>query len=86
MFRLFEAMFQGWLRAYEWTLDRVIRFKAVTLAITLLTIAGTVWLYIAIPKGFLPAEDNGELWQETEGPADASFSPWLRISGRLQRS
>ena len=52
MFRLFEAMFQGWLRAYEWTLDRVIHFKAVTLAITLLTIAGTVWLYIAIPKGF----------------------------------
>ena len=61
VFRLFEAMFQGWLRAYEWTLDRVIRFKAVTLAITLLTIAGTVWLYIAIPKGFLPPEDNGRV-------------------------
>ena len=73
VFRLFEAMFQGWLRAYEWTLDRVIRFKAVTLAITLLTIAGTVWLYIAIPKGFLPAEDIGRLYQFTTGPTDASF-------------
>ena len=77
VFRLFEAMFQGWLRAYEWTLDRVIRFKAVTLAITLLTIAGTVWLYIAIPKGFLPAEDIGFLWEETKGPADASFDAML---------
>jgi HAE1 family hydrophobic/amphiphilic exporter-1 len=73
VFRLFEAMFQSWLRAYEWTLDRVIRFKAVTLAVTLLTIAGTAWLYIAIPKGFLPPEDNGWLWQETKGPVDASF-------------
>ena len=26
--RAFEAMFSGWLRAYEWTLDKVIRFKA----------------------------------------------------------
>ena len=77
VFRLFEAMFQSWLRAYEWTLDRVIRFKAVTLAITLLTIAGTVWAYIAIPKGFLPAEDIGHLWQETRGPADASFEAML---------
>jgi len=32
--RAFEAMFRAWLRAYEWTLDRVLKFKAVTLAIT----------------------------------------------------
>src|SRR5437868_9734600 len=30
--RIFEAMFNSWLRAYEWTLDRVLKFKAVTLA------------------------------------------------------
>ena len=71
MFRLFEAMFQGWLRA-EWTLDRVID-KAVTLAITLLTIAGTVWLYLLQSRrASLPPEDNGWLWQVTKGPADAS--------------
>ena len=46
-----RPMFQGWLRAYEWTLDRVIRFKAVTLAITLATIAGTVWAVHRDPEG-----------------------------------
>ena len=30
--RAFEAMFKSWLRAYEWSLDKVIRFKAVMLA------------------------------------------------------
>jgi HAE1 family hydrophobic/amphiphilic exporter-1 len=72
VFRMFEVMFQSWLNAYEWTLDRVIRFKAVTLAVTLATMAGSVWLYIVIPKGFLPAEDTGLLWQETTGETHAS--------------
>src|SRR5262249_22024800 len=71
--RVFEAMFQGWLKAYEWTLDRVTRFKAVTLAITLLTIAGTAWVYIAIPKGFFPSEDTDFIWQDSEAAPDTSF-------------
>ena len=29
--RAFEAMFKSWLRAYEWSLDLVLRYKAVTL-------------------------------------------------------
>ncbi len=53
--RMFEAMFQGWLKAYEWSLDRVIAHKALMLAITFGTIIATVWLYIVIPKGFFPA-------------------------------
>ena len=40
--RAFEAMFRSWLRAYEWTLERVIRFKAITLAVTFGTLAATV--------------------------------------------
>ncbi len=47
-------MFQSWLNAYEWTLDKVIAYKLVTLIVAFATIFGTVWLYIAIPKGFFP--------------------------------
>src|SRR5262249_26384564 len=52
--RAFEAMFRSWLRAYEWSLDKIIRYKAVTLVLTVCTLFGTVWLYVAIPKGFFP--------------------------------
>ena len=30
--RAFEAMFTGWLRGYEWSLDKVIKYKSVMLA------------------------------------------------------
>src|SRR5213596_1135259 len=59
--RWFEAMFRSWLRGYEWTLDKVLRFKFVTLLVTLATMAGTVYLYVVIPKGFFPVEDTGML-------------------------
>src|SRR5712691_6927943 len=71
--RAFEALFKGMLAAYEWTLDRVLAYKLVTLLITIATIFGTVWLYIVIPKGFFPIEDTGFILAVTEGPTDVSF-------------
>ena len=40
--RGFERMFESWLRAYEWALDRVLARKAMMLVVTLATLAGTV--------------------------------------------
>jgi HAE1 family hydrophobic/amphiphilic exporter-1 len=71
--RIFEAMFNAWHRAYERTLDLVLKYKSATLVMTLLTMVGTVWLYIVIPKGFFPVEDTGFISATVEGPADISF-------------
>jgi HAE1 family hydrophobic/amphiphilic exporter-1 len=71
--RVFEAFFNSMLRAYEWSLDRVLAYKLVTLLLTIATLGGTVWLYIAIPKGFFPIEDTGFILAITEGPTDVSF-------------
>src|SRR3954468_18660444 len=71
--RMFEAMFNSWLRGYEWTLDKVLKYKSVTLLVTILTMVGTVYLYVIIPKGFFPVEDTGMLSVTVEGPADISF-------------
>jgi len=57
--RVFEAFFKGMLAAYEWTLDKVLAYKLVTLVLTIATLFITVWLYVAIPKGFFPIEDTG---------------------------
>jgi HAE1 family hydrophobic/amphiphilic exporter-1 len=72
--RAFERMFQSWLNAYEWTLDRVIAYKPITLLITFATIIGTVWLYYSIPKGFFPREDTGFVLATTEAQSDISFA------------
>ena len=72
--RAFEAMFNGWLRAYEWALDRVLAYKFIMLLVTFGTLAGTVYLYMIVPKGFFPQEDTGFLTGITEAATDTSFT------------
>src|ERR1700751_949989 len=81
--RMFEAMFKSWLRAYEWSLDRVLRYKAVTLVVTIATLAVSVWLYIIIPKGFFPTEDTGFISASTEGSSDISFQGMVDLQRQV---
>src|ERR1043165_931611 len=71
--RMFEWMFDSWLRGYEWSLDKVLKYKSVMLVITLATMAGTAYLYVVIPKGFFPVEDTGFISAKVDGPTDLSF-------------
>src|ERR1700716_893760 len=71
--RIFERMFDSWLRAYEWALDRVLARKPLMLVVTFATLAGTIALYIVVPKGFFPQEDTGFLSGVTEAATDTSF-------------
>jgi multidrug efflux pump len=61
MYRLSERFFDGTLAAYSKGLTWVLRHQPFTLAVTLGTIALSVYLYIAIPKGFFPQQDVGRL-------------------------
>ena len=72
--RMFEAMFKGWLRGYEWALDKVIAYKFIVLLVTFGTLAATFWLYMVIPKGFFPTEDTGFISASTEASSDVSFA------------
>jgi HAE1 family hydrophobic/amphiphilic exporter-1 len=81
--RWFERMFQGWLNSYEWALDRALKFKSVVLMVTFATIAATVWLYTAIPKGFFPQEDTGFMFAITEAQTDTSFDSMVDRQRRV---
>src|SRR5712692_568643 len=48
--RVFERIFDSWLRGYEWALDRVLARKAMMLVVTFATLAGTVALYFVVLK------------------------------------
>src|ERR1700759_921623 len=58
----FEAVANGYGSALRWVLDR----QALTLLVAALTLALTVYLYIAIPKGFFPVQDTGAISAITE--------------------
>ena len=71
--RITEGAFQAMLRGYERSLDVVLRWRRVTLGVTLLTLVGTMSLYVVVPKGFFPTEDTGFLVGFTEAAQDVSF-------------
>src|SRR5256885_9838814 len=81
--RAFEAVFKAGLRGYGWSLDRVLRYKAVTLMVTLATLGLSVWLYIIVPKGFFPTEDTGFIPASTEGSSDISFQGMVDLQRQV---
>ncbi len=71
--RIFERGFDAVLRAYEASLERVLAYKSIMLGVTLLTVAGTIWLYVIVPKGFFPTEDTGYLNGITDAKTDIAY-------------
>jgi multidrug efflux pump len=71
------------IAGYARLLDVVLRHQFVTLLVALATLALTVVLYLAIPKGFFPAQDTGVIQAMTVGPQDVSFAEMVRLQGQL---
>jgi multidrug efflux pump len=67
--RGFEWLRDGYAASLRWTL----RHEPLMLLLFALSLAGTVAMYVMVPKGFLPAQDTGLLAVAVEGPQDASF-------------
>ncbi len=59
---------------YARTLKSVLRHPQLTLIITLVTIAVSVYLYIVVPKGFFPQQDNGRIGGAIVADQDISFT------------
>ncbi len=59
---------------YGRTLNFVLRHQFVTLLIAIATLAGTIWLYIIVPKGFFPVQDTGVILGISEAPQTISFA------------
>jgi multidrug efflux pump len=73
LYRANERVFAWVLRQYEVTLAWVLRHQPVTLVVTLSTIAVTIYLYVAVPKGFFPQQDTGRLVGQMIGDQSTSF-------------
>ena len=69
----FEHGFQASARFYARTLRIALRFQGATLLIAVLTLVGTIALYIVIPKGFLPQQDTGVIVAVTEAAQNTSI-------------
>ena len=73
-YRAIEAFFTGMLAFYRRTLDVALRFQFITLLVFFATVALTITLYIEIPKGFFPEQDNGIIYGYSDAAQDVSFA------------
>jgi HAE1 family hydrophobic/amphiphilic exporter-1 len=74
LYRVSEAGFDHLIGGYDWMLTRVLRFKLVTLAVTILSLAASLYAFDIIPKGFFPNEDTGLIFGTVEAVQDISFA------------
>jgi len=82
VYNLVERAFDALRDCYDVTLQFVLRHCLVTLLFSLSLFGVTIWLFQAIPKGFLPSEDTGQLSATTEAEEGVAFSV---MSERQQR-
>jgi multidrug efflux pump subunit AcrB len=73
LFRASERAFDAMLYVYEAGLRWSLRHQTLMLVFTAATFVASVWLYAAIPKGFVPAQDTGLLAGVVDAAQDISF-------------
>ncbi|MGD0941790.1 MAG: efflux RND transporter permease subunit, partial [Terracidiphilus sp.] len=78
-----EDVFNRVIAFYGRTLQVVLRYRFITLLVTISTFVATVLLFIVIPKGFFPVQDTGVLLGISEAPQTVSFASMAERQQKL---
>jgi HAE1 family hydrophobic/amphiphilic exporter-1 len=82
----FERGYQRVLKGYERALDWSLRHRPAVLAVALASLAATVAMFVAIPKGFFPTEDIGQVSVNVEAVEDISFTAMSELLLRVAKA
>jgi multidrug efflux pump len=77
--RLFALMLDAYERSLRWVMAR----QTATLAVAIATLIGTIWLYVVVPKGFLPAQDTSLIIATTDARPEISFRAMAELQQRV---
>jgi HAE1 family hydrophobic/amphiphilic exporter-1 len=82
-YRVTERFFEALLRVYDRTLQVVLRHRALTMMASLLVLAGTVVMFVQIPKGFIPEQDTDQIYAVTEAAQGTSYYQMVDYQKRV---
>ncbi|MHB8519742.1 MAG: efflux RND transporter permease subunit [Limisphaerales bacterium] len=85
VYRMSERAFNALLAEYELGLKWVLRHQHFMLLVALLTFVATIWLYVAVPKGFFPQQDTGVIVGTTDASEDISFAAMSDLQMRMTK-
>ncbi len=76
--------FFDWLNnSYRRTLDVVLKHRVVTLGASVALTFATIYLFIVMPKGFMPTVDTGMVFGGTEAAQDTSYEEMVRLQEQV---
>jgi HAE1 family hydrophobic/amphiphilic exporter-1 len=81
--QLADNLFEHLLKIYEPTLNYALKHKRSVLVLFFAMLAGTVFLLIIVPKGFMPNEDAGQIFGMTQAGEGISFEEMVRHQKKL---
>ena len=79
--RLYEVIERGWVGSLHWyerTLAWVMDRRAMAMVFSLVILIATLALGVIVPKGFIPSEDQGQLFATTEVAEGSSFDNMMQ--------
>jgi multidrug efflux pump len=84
LYRVAEEGFQRTVALYGQALSFVLRHAFVTLMVLMATVGLNVYLFVKVPKGFFPQQDNGRMSGQIIADQDTSFQSMDKILLRME--
>ncbi|HEX4164983.1 MAG TPA: efflux RND transporter permease subunit [Bryobacteraceae bacterium] len=82
-YRTSEKFFVWLNNFYRRTLQGVMRHRPITLAVSILLTVATIYLFVIMPKGFMPTVDQGFMFGGAEASQDTSFDKMLGLQKQV---
>ncbi len=85
LYRISERIFDRVIHRYGQALRFVLRHQTSTVLVAVATLAATIALYVAAPKGFFPVQDTGVILGISQAPQSVSFAAFAERQRQLAR-
>jgi len=86
IFRWFNRAFDAGAAFYQRTVRRVAENRVPALLAFVLVLAGAIFLYLRIPRGFIPEDDQGYLMVIVQTPQGASLAFTQDVCAKVEES
>ena len=84
-FSMFERGFTAATNAYVRALGHGMRLRWAFVAVFVVALAGTAWMYQVVPRSFVPEEDQGYFMVQVQAPAGASLEYTGNIAKQAEK-
>ncbi|MBI1786713.1 MAG: efflux RND transporter permease subunit [Acidobacteria bacterium] len=81
--RAMERLLHGMVRVYAGSLHWVLNHRPVMGAVFMIVLAATGWLFVRVPKGFIPDQDTDQMFAQTEAAQGTSYYKMAQLQRQV---